>query len=303
MSLDSSLFLAKTVAMPTRRQLEIFLSIATHGGLRRAADALDTSQPLISKQLKALERNVGGELFLRKRGHRAELSHLGIKMLGTARQAVAIQRSLVESTRDHALGGLHMYARHMMLSAIRADMERLHERGLPQDLQFSLVDDKEDIIALIEQNAYSFTVIRTNNVSARHGLSSVILRDESCAIYASAKTAADLKLGRLEPGELSVLVPTELPEIDAWSRRWVERAGFVSENIQPGSRFIDVLIRQIGRGRSAGILLDWYVRDNVEAGTLVPIAAIDEPCHLLLVAGAAVTPAQLSQLAEIFCDL
>ncbi|HEY2319672.1 MAG TPA: LysR family transcriptional regulator [Solirubrobacteraceae bacterium] len=66
------------------RQLEYFVAIAERGSLTAAAEALHVSQPSLSQQVRALERELGGELIERlPRGVR--LTAAGQELLGEAR--------------------------------------------------------------------------------------------------------------------------------------------------------------------------------------------------------------------------
>lgn len=58
------------------RQLEYFLAIVDRGGFNRAASALYVSQPSLSQAVRALERDLGSELFHRI-GRRAVLTEAG----------------------------------------------------------------------------------------------------------------------------------------------------------------------------------------------------------------------------------
>ncbi len=54
----------------TISEIECFLSICEHKTASRAAEALYITQPSLSSRLKTLERELGGELFVRKKGCR-----------------------------------------------------------------------------------------------------------------------------------------------------------------------------------------------------------------------------------------
>ncbi|MBQ8267578.1 MAG: LysR family transcriptional regulator [Clostridia bacterium] len=54
----------------TISEIECFLSICEHKTISRAAQALYITQPSLSSRLKTLERELGGELFVRKKGSR-----------------------------------------------------------------------------------------------------------------------------------------------------------------------------------------------------------------------------------------
>jgi DNA-binding transcriptional LysR family regulator len=69
------------------RQIAYFLAVVDHGGFGRAALALEVAQPTLSQSVRALERELGADLF-----HRAArglvLSPAGRAFVGPARQLV-----------------------------------------------------------------------------------------------------------------------------------------------------------------------------------------------------------------------
>ncbi|RZU75344.1 DNA-binding transcriptional LysR family regulator [Micromonospora kangleipakensis] len=67
------------------RQVSYFLAVAEHGGFSRAASALDVAQPTLSQSVRALERELGAELFHRV-SHGLVLSYAGRAFVGPARQ-------------------------------------------------------------------------------------------------------------------------------------------------------------------------------------------------------------------------
>jgi molybdate transport repressor ModE-like protein len=73
----------------TLRRLEVFAAVAECGGFRAAADKLGMSQPSVSTHVEALERQVQGELFERRRGRSGRLTELGATFLGHAQQLLA----------------------------------------------------------------------------------------------------------------------------------------------------------------------------------------------------------------------
>ncbi|MGW2511327.1 LysR family transcriptional regulator [Streptomyces scopuliridis] len=86
------------------RQLEYFLAVVDNGGFNRAATALYLSQPSLSQAVRALERDLGSDLFDRI-GRRAVLTEAGRALIEPAREAVRslqLARASVESVQ-----GLH----------------------------------------------------------------------------------------------------------------------------------------------------------------------------------------------------
>ncbi|MFD9794133.1 LysR family transcriptional regulator [Streptomyces sp. NPDC059070] len=90
------------------RQLEYFLAIVDRGGFHRAASALYVSQPSLSQAVRALERDLGSELFHRI-GRRAVLTEAGRALIEPAREAVrglATARASVAAVRELREGRL-----------------------------------------------------------------------------------------------------------------------------------------------------------------------------------------------------
>ncbi|MBB1158151.1 LysR family transcriptional regulator [Amycolatopsis dendrobii] len=84
------------------RQVEYFLAVVEHGGIRRAATALRIAQPSVSQGIRALERELGTELFHRV-GRRMVLSPAGTAFVRPARQ-LRRDASTVHSAVAGALG-------------------------------------------------------------------------------------------------------------------------------------------------------------------------------------------------------
>src|SRR5262245_64660962 len=66
-------------------RVKYFLAVADELHFRRAADRLHITPPPLSKQIKLLEKELGGELFERNY-HEVRLTPLGAKLLGPARE-------------------------------------------------------------------------------------------------------------------------------------------------------------------------------------------------------------------------
>jgi DNA-binding transcriptional LysR family regulator len=69
--------------------LSVFDAVARHGNVTRAAEALSVTQPAVSKQLKALQRQVGAKLFDRA-GRGVRLSADGEVLADYARRIMAL---------------------------------------------------------------------------------------------------------------------------------------------------------------------------------------------------------------------
>src|ERR1700721_4549902 len=61
----------------TFRRLEVFIAVVEAGGFIAGAERLGVSQPSVSNHIKALERQVGCNLFVRRKGLGANLTEQG----------------------------------------------------------------------------------------------------------------------------------------------------------------------------------------------------------------------------------
>src|SRR5690242_15804824 len=84
-------------------QLLAFERIARDHSFSRAARALDIAQPTISERIRALERFVGGPLFVRD-GRRVELSDLGASFLPFAVRALEVLDAGIDAARQTQSG-------------------------------------------------------------------------------------------------------------------------------------------------------------------------------------------------------
>ena len=78
--------------------LQVFLAIAEHGSLRKAADALGVQPPAVSYRLKSLEERIGASLFVRTT-RSVSLTDAGRALLARARPAVTELSDAIEDAR------------------------------------------------------------------------------------------------------------------------------------------------------------------------------------------------------------
>ncbi|HLQ13241.1 MAG TPA: LysR substrate-binding domain-containing protein [Steroidobacteraceae bacterium] len=117
-------------------QLQYAVAIARHGlSVTQAATALGTSQPAISRALKALERELGFDLFVREGRAFARITPQGTRVLEYATRALAEIESLkavaADLNQDNrgtlAIATTHTQARYVLPPVVQAFRERYPE--------------------------------------------------------------------------------------------------------------------------------------------------------------------------------
>jgi len=114
-------------------QLQYAVAIARHGlSVTQAASALGTSQPAISRALKALERELGFDLFVREGRAFSRVTPQGAKVLEYAGRALAEIESLKAVAADLnqdsrgvlSIATTHTQARYVLPQVVRVFRER-----------------------------------------------------------------------------------------------------------------------------------------------------------------------------------
>jgi DNA-binding transcriptional LysR family regulator len=123
-------------------QVRYFLAVARTLNFTRAADECNVSQPSLTRAIKQLEAELGGELFRRERP--TQLTELGQRMqplLKQCHEAAAGARSLASAFKSGEVGALRIALTHAIdlsllipfLSQIRRQFNRLELRFLRGD--------------------------------------------------------------------------------------------------------------------------------------------------------------------------
>ena len=284
--------------MPTTRQLELFIAVAEAGSMRGAADKLAISQPSISKQIKALERAVGGELILRTRGGRATLSPLGVELLEDARNSVEMHRRLFERGGHGPAIRPRIYLRGYLMDLIKRRLSEFEAAGLPRDTSFVVSDDPASAMVKAEAAPNAFAIFGSVRLPASSGLISHVLSEQSCSVYASPQVARGLAEGTLRVAEIVGLYPSRAFKLTPWLITMMRQAGLDSGKHEFGSQFIDLLADRVAEGEGLSVFMDMHVRPLVEQGRLVPVARCPDPLLQVLQANPAADSEMFARLGR-----
>src|SRR2546423_7483448 len=80
------------------RQLHYFVAVAEEGNISRAAQKIFLTQPALSRQIKALEDEIG-QCVLERQAHSIRLTPLGQALLLEARELLQRADKMLESVR------------------------------------------------------------------------------------------------------------------------------------------------------------------------------------------------------------
>lgn len=282
--------------MTTTRQLELFIAVADAGSMRKAADRLGISQPSISKQIKALERSVGGQLIQRLRGGRATLSPLGLELLADARSSVEMHRRLVR--RSGLPVSPRVYLRNYLLEVIKANLDKFEAAGLPPDTTFVVSDEPVEVMATSECPATSFAISGRVTLPTSREFVSHVLVERSCSVYAAPRVAASLAAGALVAEDVPNLLPSKGFSLTPWLRAMLRETGYASSREIYGRQFVELIAERVANGEGVSVFMDFHVASMVEQGRLVALAPCPDPLLQVLMADPAVDSALFTRLAR-----
>jgi DNA-binding transcriptional LysR family regulator len=195
-----------------------------------------------------------------------------------------------------------IFIRHFLLNAIKPRLGELMSRGLPRAAKFVVVDDSREMIWRVQNIKFSFGLLRQSRAIAMQGVQSVIVREDSCSLYASPELAKAASSGQVDHRALPVILFAQGTEVNDWITETLETAGLNPERFTYGPQFAENLIDYVLDGKGAAILMDGHVSELAAAGRLVRINLPIPNLVLNLLANANANPALLNKFVEIFRD-
>ncbi|WP_319411958.1 LysR family transcriptional regulator [uncultured Cohaesibacter sp.] len=229
-----------------------FLAIARHGGLSMAARETGSSAPTLGRRMRALERTLGRELFVRHT-HGYELTEAGLQLQDQLRPAEdAIARATLPAPED-GLPLVKIAAGTWTMLTIAEALSRI--TGAPPDLRVRLLQG-EDVLSIRRREA---SVGFRSQRPTQTGLAARRMRRVTFAPFAA-------------PGapDRWIVVQADTP-----SARWVrERCGDrIAAEVNIPRLALDLMLAGVGRA-----LLPTFVGLG-RAGLEQVGADIDDLCH------------------------
>lgn len=203
-------------------RLVVFRAVAEQHSFRKAAEELYLTQPAVSLQIKALEEDIGVQLFDRT-GTRIALTEAGKVLLGYSRQANALfvqaEQEIAALSGDQvgqlALGASSTIAQYV-LPRLLGEFSREHPRVRPTMIS----GNTEQIVEAVEKQKIELGLIE-GPARSRDVRTEPFLEDELVLIVSAAHEWAELKA---VPCSEIAAAPLLMRERGSGTRRVVEMA-------------------------------------------------------------------------------
>lgn len=236
-------------------RLKYFVAVADELHFKRAADRLRITPPPLSKQIKLLERELGGDLFERKY-HDLRLTALGEALLPEARAVLERVDSLkasvraVQQPRPPLRLGLTAYAP----SDFLADFE---DAGRGLGAVPDIVGSAADVTAQVVSGHVDIGLIHLPATDDRLSTATVFEYQGAIAVRSDDPLAKRETIDIEELADREVLVDFARPnpQLLAWMVRNLESHGVTRIVHQPSSRTSEVEMANHAFNRSLPVLI------------------------------------------------
>lgn len=271
------------------RQLD---AIARTGTFSAAADELHTSQPSISRSMRALERELGCELFSRSR-NRAELNDAGRRALDHARAILAEERRMRDAFAELTRTNRALAIASVAPAPVWRLTGRVTERFPGTILTSEVVDDEREVERRLFDRSADLAITRRPI-----GLPNVICRPimvENLFIYAPEDDPVARK-SSVKMSELDGRTFLMNADVGFWGdmvRRALPRARFIEQSDST------VLAQLIRTSDLLGFVTDVSEFNHPDAGRVrVPIQDADAHATFY-VAAMADAPQAVADIVEM----
>jgi len=245
------------------RHLRTIRAIHRQGGLARAAEVLNITQSALSHQVKALEEQVGMELFLR-RSKPLKLSRAGHKLLALA-DKVLPQVELLEqdfvNLRGGTAGRMHIAIEcHACFEWLFPVLENFRKdwNHIDVDIRPGLAFDA--LPALLREEV---DLVISGDPEPLDGIEFISLFDYTPTLVAAA-THPLAEKDFIEPAdlrdELLITYPVDKNRVDAFSA-FLTPAGVEPREVRQ-VELTAVIMLLVASGRGVSVLPDWVIAEE-----------------------------------------
>jgi DNA-binding transcriptional LysR family regulator len=230
----------------TFRQIEVFLEICRTGNFSSAAGQLEVSQPAISNVIRALESQLGVDLFERRRGASCVLTRDGIAFRDSAQQFLSRCEALGRGARSTRVRPLRVFiGGHLLEDFLRPMLPEFHEEHPQLQMNFMPEQAREQILQDIQAGKVDVAVITVPTQERPAG--SVNVGTVIAGLYGTRSFR-----GPFTPESVSALpflLPAAGTQLTESMLRALGRQGVVPSRVAAFCPYHDVRIRLASRGK------------------------------------------------------
>jgi DNA-binding transcriptional LysR family regulator len=182
------------------QQLRYFTAVAETRHFTQAARQEHVAQPSLSQQIRALERELGAELFHRARGH-ISLTDAGVALLPLARRILAdteTARREVQEVAQLRRGRVRLGAPPSLCASLVPDVLRTFRDSYPGVDLFVHEDGSQDLVRVLAAGELDLALVITPLAGTTQGpaLTTRELLREELVVISSPSTPAPAPGGR-----------------------------------------------------------------------------------------------------------
>lgn len=256
----------------TFRQIEIFVAAAEDCHFARTANRLGISQPAITHHILALERQLGKQLFIRRRGTTPLLSTDGVAFLKQSRQMLEMGAT-ISNFRDAAEGRGVSRVRvaagvHILEDYIKPQLHEFYERHPDILIDCIQLTDFEGGFNMVRAAQADLLVIAAAAPTAP-GLYAELIRVVRFGLYASPAFAEWKAAAAAEISALPFLLRTAGAPFDVMVQEALKKADIWPTTVAARTQFTQVSINLAVRGLGVAPLFDTMVEKETARGDLI----------------------------------
>src|SRR3954465_13531501 len=180
------------------QQLQYFVAVAETRHFTRAADLVHVAQPSLSQQIKALERELGADLFLRARGN-ITLTDAGEALLPLARRILAdadTARPEAQELAQLRTGRIRLGATPSLCTGLLPDVLRAFHDRYPGIRLMIEEGGSHDLVRLLARGALDLALVVLPLPSPSPALTTGELLHEDLVVVSSPEVPAPGGPGR-----------------------------------------------------------------------------------------------------------
>jgi len=254
----------------TMRQLEVFASLCATRSFRRSAESLGISQASVSNQMKALEEQLGVELFARRPGQRPTLTpegvafHDDLRVFQAAGEALSAHRRKGGEEVDRQVRYRVIVGQGLLDHYIRPKLDRFFAANPQIELAFEAHPPSRELARDAEDGRFDFGMIhqRADRAVEPYLRQLALVRG---GIYGHRKFAEgrDLPLSADEINAMPFVMPLAASQAEIDILRVFERFGIRPRRVIGHTQYYDVMAAMLERGVGVASFADAILRPDL----------------------------------------